>query len=83
MTPINNNIDWKFISGLILIILASLISWTLFFVFITIILYPVGAILVFVSRKKLWVKLVTTTIPLFFTFPTALLVIKLLEYLES
>ena len=83
MTSTTTKIDGKFLSGLIIIIIASLISWTLFFVFITIILYPIGAILILVSKKKWWVKLITTTIPLFFTFPTALLVLKFLEYLES
>ncbi len=83
MTSTTTKIDGKFLSGLIIIIIASLISWTMFFVFITIILYPIGAILILVSKKKWWVKLITTTIPLFFTFPTALLVLKFLEYLES
>ena len=83
MTSTTTKIDGKFITGLIIIIIASLISWTMFFVFITIILYPIGAILILVSKKKWWVKLITTTIPLFFTFPTVLLVIRFLEYLES
>jgi hypothetical protein len=77
MTSTTTKIDGKFLSGLIIIIIASLISWTMFFVFITIILYPIGAILILVSKKKWWVKLITTTIPLFFYFSDSIISIKI------
>jgi len=78
----NKKFDAYYLSGLVVILLASLISWTFFLVFLTIILYPIGIILVVLSKKKWWVKIITTVIPLCFTFPTAIAVNKFFEFLE-
>ena len=62
--------DVYFIGGLVAILLASLISWTIFFIFITLVLYLIGIILVVLSKKKWWIKLVSIFLPLGITFPT-------------
>jgi hypothetical protein len=62
--------DGYFIGGLVSLLFASLISWTIFFIFLAFILYLIGIILVLLSKKKWWVKLITIVLPLIITFPT-------------
>jgi len=60
-----------YIGGLVAILLASLLSWTIFFLFLTLILYPIGIIFVLLSKKKWWIKALTIVLPLAFTLPIA------------
>ncbi|EPR67060.1 hypothetical protein [Cyclobacterium qasimii] len=72
-----------YIGGLVAIILASLLSWTIFFLFLTLILYPIGIIFVLLSKKKWWIKVLTIVLPLAFTLPTAAVVSDFIERLMA
>ncbi|MDO6438985.1 hypothetical protein Q4534_16300 [Cyclobacterium sp. 1_MG-2023] len=72
-----------YIGGLVAILLASYFSWTMFFLFLSLILYPIGVILVLLSKKKWWIKLVTILLPLTFTLPTGPMIINFFEGLFS
>ncbi|AEL27583.1 hypothetical protein Cycma_3874 [Cyclobacterium marinum DSM 745] len=72
-----------YIGGLVAILLASYFSWTIFFLFLSLILYPTGVILVLLSKKKWWIKLVTISLPLIFTLPTGPMIINFFEGLFS
>ncbi|WP_339924428.1 hypothetical protein [uncultured Cyclobacterium sp.] len=75
--------DGFYIGGLVAILLASYFSWTIFFLFLSLILYPIGIILVLLSRKKWWIKVLTIFLPLSFTLPTATVLSDFIESLIS
>jgi hypothetical protein len=72
-----------YIGGLVTILLASYFSWTMFFLFLSLILYPLGVILVLISKKKWWIKVITILLPLTFTLPTSVMLKDFLDSLVS
>lgn len=72
-----------YVGGLVAILLGSYFSWTIFFLFLAIILYLVGIVLIMLSKKKWWIKLVTILLPLTFTLPTGPMIINFFEGLFS
>ncbi|WP_339903402.1 hypothetical protein [uncultured Cyclobacterium sp.] len=72
-----------YVVGLVAILLGSYFSWTIFFIFIAFILYFAGIVLVLLSKKKWWIKLVTILLPLTFTLPTGPMIINFFEGLFS
>lgn len=72
-----------YFGGLVAILLGSYFSWTIFFLFLAFILYLIGIVLVMLSKKKWWIKLVTILLPLAFTLPTGPMIINFFESLFS
>ncbi|AKP53193.1 hypothetical protein [Cyclobacterium amurskyense] len=72
-----------YIGGLVAILLASYFSWTMFFLFLSLILYPLGVILVLLSKKRWWIKVITILLPLTFTLPTSVMLKDFFDSLVS
>jgi len=73
--------DSKYLIGMLIILLAILISWTMFFFFISMILFPIGSIFVLLSKRSVIVKVISIILPLLITFPISVGVIMMFENL--
>lgn len=73
----------RYILGCTLMLLGLVISWTFFFLFVSIPLMVAGGLLVLFSKVPLLLKIVSIAIPSFLCFPGILGFIVLFEDIES
>ena len=74
-------VDWKYLVGILIIIVAVLISWTMILFFISMILFPIGAFLVAYSKQSNILKIGSILLPLLITFPINIGIIMLFGWI--